>query len=190
MDAALSQVVALGCSAGGLQALRVVLGGLRPDFPAAVIVVSHTGSEDVEMLVSLLASHSKLKVVEAAERRSLLSGTVYVAPSGYHLYVEHDQRFSLSVDPKVCFVRPAIDVLFKSAADVFGARLAAVVMTGANDDGALGLQAVRAKGGYAIVQDPLDAQAAVMPAAALRVAGADVICPLGEIAAALNAWCA
>ncbi|MDB5987179.1 MAG: Chemotaxis response regulator containing a CheY-like receiver domain and a methylesterase domain [Nevskia sp.] len=190
MNPASPAAVVMGCSAGGLAALRVVLGGLQAQLPAAVVVVCHTGSEDIDTLVGLLARYCALPVEEAGERRRLVGGTVHVAPSGYHLYVEQDRRFSLSVDPKVCFVRPSIDVLFESAAQVFESNLAAVVMTGANDDGALGLRAVRAHGGLAIVQDPAEAMAAVMPATALRVAGADHVCSLAGIAPLINQWCA
>jgi two-component system chemotaxis response regulator CheB len=188
-DAAAAAVV-IGCSAGGLHALRIVLAGLRPQLPAAVVVVCHTGSEDVEMLVGLLKRDCALPVSEAGERCQLLEGQVHVAPSGYHLYIEQERRFSLSIDPKVCFVRPSIDVLFESAAQAFTSKLAAVVMTGANDDGALGLRAVRARGGLAIVQNPAEALAPAMPQAALNLAGADHVCQLAEIAPVINRWCA
>lgn len=182
--------VVIGCSAGGLHALRIVLAGLRPQLPAAVVVVCHTGSEDVEMLVGLLKRDCSLPVSEAGERRELVEGQVYVAPAGYHLYVEQDRRFSLSIDPKVCFVRPSIDMLFESAAQAFNSKLAAVVMTGANDDGALGLRAARMRGGVAIVQNPAEAFAPAMPQAALDLAGADHVCRLSEIAPLINRWCA
>jgi two-component system chemotaxis response regulator CheB len=103
--------------------------------------------------------------------------------------VERDATFSLSVDPKICFVRPSIDVLFQSAADAYGPGLAAVVLTGANEDGAAGLKRVRDRGGIGIVQDPAEAEAPEMPAAALMLAGADHVLPLERIPALLNSFC-
>jgi two-component system chemotaxis response regulator CheB len=179
-------LVVVGCSAGGLHALHVLLAGLAADFPLPVVVVCHTGSEDVTLLCELLARTSTLPVVEAVERRAPAPGTVHIAPSGYHLLLGDDGRFALSVDPRVGFARPSIDVLFESAAALAGARVAGVIMTGANTDGAHGLRRIRERGGLGIVQDPADAEVDHMPAAALAQAGADHCVPLVEIAPLLN----
>jgi len=179
----------MGCSAGGLKALYTVLGGLDEKLPVPVIVVIHSGSDDVGMLCGLLSKISRLPVEEAVERRRLRPGCVFVAPTGYHLYIERDLRFALSVDDKVCFVRPSIDVLFESAADVFREHLVAVVMTGSNEDGAAGLKAARGRGAIAIVQDPEDAEVPAMPEAALKLAGADFCAPLTGIARLINELC-
>jgi len=179
-------LVVVGCSAGGLHALHVLLAGLASDFPLPVAVVCHTGSEDVTLLCELLERTSALPVVEAVERRAPTPGTVHIAPSGYHLLIGDDGRFSLSVDPRVGFARPSIDVLFESAAAYGGARVVGVIMTGANSDGAQGLQRIRERDGLAIVQDPADAEVDHMPAAALAQAGADHCLPLVEIAPLLN----
>ena len=184
-----TEMVAIGCSAGGLSALQVVLGGLAPNLHAVVVIVSHTASSDVQMMCDLLARYSPLPVVEATERCALRSGVVHVAPSGYHLLIGKDRRFELSLDPKVCFVRPSIDVLFESAADVYGDRLAGVILTGANHDGAQGLQRIRRLGGLGIVQDPAEAEAPVMPQTALELAGADYCLPLAQIALQINRIC-
>lgn len=181
--------VVMGCSAGGMGALRTVLSGLNPRFPRAVIVVCHTGSEDVTSFCELLEIVSTLPVREARERQIAAPGVVHLAPSGYHLLLEQDGRFSLSVDERVSFARPAIDVLFESAASACGRNLIGVVMTGANNDGAAGLRAIRRRGGSAIVQDPGDAQAAAMPQAALETAGADYCVALKGIAPLLNQLC-
>lgn len=178
--------VTVGCSAGGLHALHVLLGGLAADFPAPVVAVCHTGSDDVSLLCELLARNSTLPVREATERTLPLPGQVYIAPSGYHLLLDDDGRFALSVDPRVGFARPSIDVLFESAATVGGRHTIGVVMTGANSDGANGLQRIRARGGIAIVQDPADAEVDLMPRAALTQAGADHCVALVEIAPLLN----
>ncbi len=179
----------IGCSAGGLKALQRLLSGLSPALPVPLVLVCHTGSEDVAGLSELLRRHSRLTVVEARERTLPRAGVVHVASSGYHLLVERDRSFSINVDPKECFVRPAIDVLFDTAAQAYGAGLAAVILTGANEDGAAGLHAVRRRGGCAVVQDPADAEVAEMPSAALALAGADYVLPLNAIAVKLNELC-
>ena len=183
------KAVVIGCSTGGLQALMAVLPGLAPDLPVPVVLVCHTGAEDVDLLCDLLGRSCPLPVREAEERQQAQPGVVHVAPSGYHLYLERDRSFTLSIDPKVCYVRPAVDVLFESAADVWKSSLLGIVLTGANDDGAAGLARIRKAGGYGIVQNPAEAVAAQMPQAALRTAGADEILSLREIAERINELC-
>jgi two-component system chemotaxis response regulator CheB len=187
--AATISAVVVGCSAGGLRALQRLLGALDSRLPVPVIIVCHTGSADVALLCELLGRHSRLPVCEARERYPATAGVVHLAASGYHLLVERDGMFALSVDPKICFVRPSIDVLFQSAADAYGSGLAAVILTGANEDGAAGLRRVRERGGIAVVQDPADAEAPEMPAAALMLAGADHVLPLEQIPSLLNRLC-
>jgi len=181
--------IAIGCSAGGLAALQQMLPALDPRLCVPVVICCHTGSADVSMLVEILARTSALPVVEAAERAPADPGVVHVAPSGYHLLVEPNLHFSLSVDARVTYARPSIDVLFETAADAWQAGLVAVLLTGANSDGADGLKTVRNAGGYAIVQDPDTAQSDVMPRAGLAIAGADACLPLEQIAARLNELC-
>ncbi len=183
------EAIAIGCSMGGMSALKRLLGALDPQLPAAVIVCSHTGSSSVDLLCELLARHSALPVLEARERCPIRAGMVHVAPSGYHLLVEHDRHFALSVDAPECFSRPSIDALFASAAGAYGAALVGLVLTGASPDGARGLADIRNHGGVAIVQEPADAQAPTMPLAALELAGADHCLPLARIAPLLNRLC-
>jgi two-component system chemotaxis response regulator CheB len=183
------QAIVMGCSAGGLTALQTVLPHLDPRLGVPVVVCCHTGSADVSLLVELLARHASLPVVEASERGPVDPGVIHIAPSGYHLMVESDFHFSLSVDAKVAYARPSIDVLFETAADAWGENLVAVLMTGANSDGAQGLVAVRRAGGFAVVQDPRTAEADVMPLAGLETAGADACLELTAIAAMLNELC-
>lgn len=176
----------VAASTGGIAALRSLLRGLDAGFRPSVIVVQHAPSDGFMMLVELLRENCALPVSEAQEREPVLPGRIYLAPPRYHLLVEHQRRFALSVDERVCHVRPAADVLFESAAEVWRERLVAVVLTGANDDGARGAVAVRALGGRLLVQDPEEAEAREMPAAALRLAGADHVLPLREIAPMLQ----
>ncbi|WP_293368613.1 chemotaxis protein CheB [Nevskia sp.] len=185
-----STAVVIGCSTGGLHALSTILAALRPDLAVPVIAVCHRGQDDDgTLLVELLAQHSRLPVREAEERQLAAPGIIHLAPSGYHLLLETDGRFMLSTDPRVRYVRPAVDVLFQSAADVHREGLLAAVLTGANDDGADGLLAVRRHGGYALVQDPEEAEAPQMPLAALKRAGADAVISLAGIARTINERC-
>lgn len=181
-----ARVVVVGCSAGGLRALHTLFSGLDAAFPLPVIAVCHTGSDDVSLLCELLARSSTLPVEEAAERSAPRAGHVYIAPSGYHLLLGGDGRFALSIDARVGYARPSIDVLFESAAQSCQGRLAGVVLTGANSDGAEGLRAIRQRGGIGIVQQPEEAESSAMPAAALEIAGADHCLPLDGIAPLLN----
>ena len=183
------QAIVIGCSAGGLVALEALFAGLLPILPQPIVVCCHTGSTTVDLMCELLARHATLPVMEARERTPLQGGVIHVAPSGYHLLVEPDRRFSLSVDERVSFARPSIDVLFDSAAEAYRDALIGVLLTGANSDGAEGVERIRHCGGLAIVQDPADAQVAAMPAAALELAGADHCVPLAAIAPLLNRLC-
>ncbi len=187
-DAIVLQAIVIGCSQGGFNALKILLGGLDARLTQALMICCHT-SGDVLALCDLLASHSTLPVVEARERQPSVGGTVHVAPGGYHLLLENDRHFALSVDEQVRFSRPSIDVLFASAADVYHSGLIGVILTGANRDGAEGLTRIRQRGGMAIVQTPDSAEAAAMPSAALETAGADYCVPLEQIASLLNRLC-
>ena len=155
----------------------------------AIVVCCHTGSSTVDLLCELLGDHASVPVVEAREREPLKGGVIHIAPSGYHLLVEANRRFALSVDDRVSFARPSIDVLFDSAAEAFHDTLIGIVLTGANRDGAEGLSRIRRLGGLAIVQDPAEAEVPAMPQAALDLAGADHCLPLAAIAPLLNRLC-
>lgn len=182
------EAIAVGCSQGGFNALRVLLSGLNPRLTQAVLVCCHTAG-DIKILCELLTSHSTLPVAEACERQPASGGTVHVAPGGYHLLVENNRHFALSVDDMVRHSRPSIDVLFTTAADVYHAGLIGVVLTGANADGAAGLARIRQRGGLAVVQTPASSESPVMPRAALDLAGADHCVPLEQIAPLLNRLC-
>lgn len=168
--------------------MRVLLGSLDPGLSQAVLVCCHT-SGDIKILCELLASQSALPVSEACERQLASGGTVHVAPGGYHLLVENNLHFALSVDEPVRHSRPSIDVMFDSAADVYQAGLIGVILTGANPDGAEGLARIRGRGGIAVVQTPESSESPVMPRAALALAGADYCVPLEQIALLLNRLC-
>lgn len=181
------EAVVIGASAGGVQALSLVLPALQADFPVPVLVVVHVPPRRDNALVDLFAGKCRLPVKEAEDKEPLAPGTIYFAPPDYHLLVETGGTVALSSDEAVNHSRPAIDVLFESAADAFGAGLAGIVMTGANHDGAQGLRAVCAAGGRAIVQAPATAEVATMPEAALAACPHAQVLRLDEIQHALEA---
>jgi two-component system chemotaxis response regulator CheB len=184
------EAVVIGVSAGGIRALEMIISALPASFPTAIAVVQHV-SEDLEgFLAEHLNRSSALDVKEAEDKEPLRSGVVYLAPAGYHLLIEADKTFSLSVDVRVQYSRPAIDVLFESAANVFGGSLIGIVLTGANADGAQGLKTISAHGGLAIVQDPRTAEVGYMPLAALNATRVDHVVDLEQIAPLLLQICA
>ncbi|WP_051377436.1 chemotaxis protein CheB [Paraburkholderia dilworthii] len=176
-------IVVVAASAGGLAALRTLLGALPGDFPGTILIAMHTGAFP-SVLPDLLGYVSRLPVAHAHDGEPLRRSVVYVAPPDRHMLV-HDDRLRLSRGPRENFARPAADPLFRSAAVFYGRRVIGVVLTGHLDDGAAGLRAVHACGGYSIVQDPADCVASGMPRSALPAVVADVVAPVSEIGGAI-----
>lgn len=176
------EAVVIGASAGALDALTTLLPAIPRTFPAPLMVVVHIPSDKDCCLAELLDQKCQLRVREAEDKEPVVRGTVFIAPPDYHLLVEKNSRLSLSSEEQVNYSRPAIDVLFESAADVYGATLVGVVLTGANQDGAKGLQAIHRAGGITVVQDPETAQASAMPRAALELCPDSLVLRLPEIA--------
>lgn len=169
-----------------MRALKILLGQLSADFPLPLLVVQHISPDAGDGLARLLDDLCAIRVKEADEQDVVLPGTVYLAPPNYHLLVEKAGILALSADPPVSFARPSIDVLFESAAEVFGPELIGVVLTGANFDGSQGLKIIKQRGGVAIVQDPADAAAQQMPLSALAATEVDYVVALDEIAPLLK----
>ncbi|HVJ36998.1 MAG TPA: chemotaxis protein CheB [Stenotrophomonas sp.] len=184
--AARYDAIVIGASAGGVAALRLVLRSLPADLPVPVLIVLHLPRDRPSTISEILDGDCALPVREAVDKQPLLPGTVTFAPPDYHLLVESPQSLALSVDAPVLFSRPAIDPLFESAADVFGQRLLALLLTGASSDGSEGVAAVRQSGGSAWIQAPEDAISPLMPASALAHAGADAVLTLDAICARLS----
>lgn len=182
MDPALALVV-VGASAGGLNALQMLVAGLPADWQTAMAIVQHR-SRDSRELCGLLQDVTPLKVCEADDKQDIAAGYVYLAPPDYHMLVDGDS-LSLSVDEPVRWSRPSIDVLFESAADSFGDRAIGVVLTGANSDGSRGLRRIVDGGGQAVVQDPATAEVRVMPESARRAVPEACVLPLDQIPAHL-----
>lgn len=175
------EAIVVGASAGGVEALLTLLAPLRRGYVLPIIVVLHLPEERRSQLAEVFARRLMLPVEEASDKQDIAPGTVYFATPGYHLSVEQDRSLSLSLEDRVHHSRPAIDYLFESAADVYGETLAAVLLTGANHDGARGLAKVKQRGGLTIVQDPQDAQVATMPQAALKIQQPDHVLPIHGI---------
>jgi two-component system chemotaxis response regulator CheB len=175
------EAIVIGASAGGVEALLNILSPLRAGFVLPIIVVLHLPDERRSQLAEVFARRVSLPVLEARDKTRVEAGTLYFAGPGYHLSVEQDRSFSVSLEPRVHHSRPAIDYLFESAADAYGAALAAVLLTGANRDGARGLAQIKLRGGLTIVQDPNEAQVATMPQAALAIHQPDYILPIRGI---------
>jgi two-component system, chemotaxis family, protein-glutamate methylesterase/glutaminase len=181
-------LVVIGTSLGGLAALRVILEGLNPEFEVPIAIVQHRHRDSNARLPEFLQQTTSFKIREVEDKDAIQPGQIYLAPADYHLLVEAD-HFSLSTDEPVCYARPSIDVLFESAADHYRDRLVGVILTGANQDGAVGAVAIQAKGGYLIAQTPATAESPVMPLAAIKRAQIDAVLPLNGIAQQLNQLC-
>jgi two-component system, chemotaxis family, protein-glutamate methylesterase/glutaminase len=178
--------VAIGASAGGVQALLVVVAALPANFPAVVLIVQHMDPRHRSVLASLLGHRSRVPVKEAADAESTRRGTVYIAPPDMHLLVRGG-HVVLSDTAQVRFSRPSVDLLFRSVADTYGDRAIAVVLSGSGQDGSDGVRAVKARGGTVIVQDPATAAHPGMPTAACATGCADLILALDRIGPTLAA---
>ena len=178
--------VVIGASAGGVEALTVLLPALPADSKAAVFIVLHLPRDKPSLLSAIFARKCPLPVREAQDKESVVSGTVYFAPTDYHLLLDAGPQMALSADDLVHHSRPSVDVLFESAAHIYGNRLLGIILTGANADGAEGLAAVHDNGGVTVVQQPASARSPQMALAALKLRPADFVLPLHEIAVLLG----
>jgi two-component system chemotaxis response regulator CheB len=181
-----ADAVAIGASAGGIDALLGLYEELPADMRAPIITVLHLPEQHESRLVEVFASRLPVPVQEAQPHAPIAAGTVYFAPPGYHLLVEADRSFSLSCEPPVLFSRPSIDVLLESCAEAYRDRLVGIMLTGANDDGARGLARIAALGGLTAVQDPAEAAHSAMPLAAVRAADPDYVLPLAGLRSLLQ----
>jgi two-component system chemotaxis response regulator CheB len=182
------ELVVIGASWGGLDALGRVFAELPADFPVPVVVVQHRGADSRGGRLESMLAMGGLPVHEIDDKDPIEPGAAYVAPADYHLIVEPGS-FSLTVDERVQYARPSIDVTFETAADAYGPRLIGVVLTGANEDGAAGLRRVMDRGGVTVVQDPAGAEKPTMPQAAIDAGGAQRVLALEEIPRFLIAVC-
>jgi len=174
--------IVVGGSSGGIEALMALMPGLPFTLRAAVLVVMHMPRHPRSRLLEIFRPNCALPLREAQDKDPISPGTVYFAPPDYHLLLDQGPRIALSVDAPVHYSRPSIDVLFESAADLYGDQLVAILLSGGNEDGARGLQAVHAAGGLVIVQEPASAPVSTMPLAAMARVDAHHVLPPGDIA--------
>jgi two-component system chemotaxis response regulator CheB len=177
-----AEAVVIGASAGALEALSAILPVLPSNYGLPVMIVVHLPPDRRSVLAELFQAKCSIEVHEAEDKESISGGTAYFAPPDYHLLVEANKSLSLSNDEPVFYSRPSVDVLFESAADAYGPSLIAIVLTGANQDGAKGLTAVAEAGGITIVQNPEGAYASAMPEAAIAACPGAQVLSLAEIA--------
>lgn len=182
------EIVVIGASLGGLNAIVEVMRAIPCDFPVPIAFVQHRVVSEADTLARLLRRYTRLNVREPQDKETIRTGFLYLAPSDYHLIVERGE-FSLSTEHAVSYARPSIDVLFETAADAYGPGVAGVIMTGANTDGAAGARHIKRRGGRVLVQDPATAECAVMPRAAIAAASPDCVLMLHEIGDLLVRWC-
>ena len=174
--------VVIGASAGGVEALTAVLPSLAAGLLPPVFIVLHLPRDKPSVLAEIFAPKCAVPVREAEDKAPVEPGTIYFAPSNYHLLVDQGPQLSLSADDPVHHSRPSVDVLFESAAEIYSSRLLGIILSGANEDGARGLAAIHDAGGVTVVQSPETARAAAMALSALKLRPADRVVPLNEIA--------
>jgi two-component system chemotaxis response regulator CheB len=186
------EVVVIGASTGAVQALHVLLPPLSQGLSIPIVVVVHLPAHHRSLLPQIFGPVCQAPVREPLDKEPVAGGVIWFAPSDYHLMIELERTFSFSMDAPVKYSRPAVDVLFESAARAYGAGVTGVVLSGASDDGADGAATIRTHGGCVYVQDPEQAEAKLMPSAAIRLAAPQYIGSLSGIAEQLRAstgWC-
>lgn len=181
----LVSLVIIGGSAGSTDILFQLIPSLPQDYPVPVVVVTHRPNHTETSLVDLLQKVSVIKVKEADEKEKIEPGTVYIAPADYHLLIENDRTFSLDAGQKVLYSRPSIDVTFDCAAEVYGSSAIGIILSGASEDGAMGLEQIGTSGGVTIVQKPETAQSDYMPLAAIKRTNIDHVMTITAITEAL-----
>ena len=167
--------VVIGGSAGAMQALPIILEQLPETFCLPVVAVLHRLESGSGYLCQYLVQRCALPVMEIEDKQRVKPGHIYIAPAGYHVLLEVGGYFSLSIDPKVNYSRPSIDILFESAVDVYADRLVGIILTGANSDGSRGIRKINEAGGLTIVQRPETALSDYMPKAALKATNIDKV---------------
>lgn len=179
-------VIAIGGSAGSLDVLFKLLPKLNPGVTHAIIIVLHRRSYSDSSLTELLSSKTTLPIHEVEDKDPIRPGNIYLAPADYHLLVERDFTFSLDYSEKINFSRPSLDVTFESLADICKLPMIGIILSGANEDGTNGLQAIKNAGGIIIAQDPGTAQVPLMPQNAISTLGVDHIFSIEEMADFIN----
>jgi len=173
--------IVIGVSSGGMSALKYIFSELPVSFSIPIIIVQHISAHSDNEWINLLNDKSNLTIKEADEKEKITTGKVYIAPANYHLMIEKDKTFLLTIDKRVNFARPSIDVLFESAALAYRDKLIGIILTGANNDGTKGIKIIKELGGIVIIQDPKTAESPTMPASAIEAVQTDYILSLEKI---------
>lgn len=169
------QLIVIGISAGGINFMSKLLSELTSDFTIPIVVIQHIADSSKGTWVKMLNEQHPLTIKEADEKEKITENTIYFAPANYHLLIEQNKTFTLTLEDKVNYARPSIDVTFETAADCFQENLIGIIGTGANSDGAKGLRKIKYTGGHTIVEDPSLAETPSMPEAAIRTAQPDLV---------------
>ncbi|MBG6111623.1 two-component system chemotaxis response regulator CheB [Flavobacterium sp. CG_9.10] len=175
------KAIVIGVSSGGMNALKTIFSTLPAHFSIPIIIVQHLSARSDSQWIKLLNEKSSLEIKEADEKEQIEKGKIYIAPPNYHLLIEKDKTFSLTIDERVNFARPSIDVLFESAAEAYKNKLIGIVLTGSNNDGTKGIKRIKECGGLIIIQDPKTAESAYMPQSAIAAIEPDYIKSLENI---------
>jgi two-component system chemotaxis response regulator CheB len=182
-----TRILVVGGSAGSLEALLHFLPKVKTDISFSIVIVLHRKNAGESMLANLLQSRTELPVREIEDKEKMKPSTIYVAPANYHVLIEKEDFFSLDVSEKINYSRPSIDVSFETAADVYGPAAAALLLSGANNDGTEGLKCIQEKGGKVLIQQPSSAEVSYMPQQALKEINADAVLSTEKIAEYINA---
>ncbi|MDB5283378.1 MAG: CheB methylesterase [Bacteroidota bacterium] len=174
-------VIVIGSSAGGFLALSALLEKLPADYPLPIIVVQHRSKDPNALFEEILQHKCRIRIKQADEKEKIVGATVYVAPPDYHLLIERDGSFSLSLEDPVKFSRPSIDILFETAAEVFRDKLIGIILTGANSDGTNGICAIKRHGGLTIAEDPEEAKYPAMPLSAIESGAVEMVLTLNKM---------
>jgi len=180
------EAIVVGVSAGGMKLIPKLISCLDTNLKFPMIFVQHLHPEQTEYFIEYFQKDTTIKIVSISDKEILAPGTIYFAPPDYHVLIDDKQTLSLAIDEKVNFSRPSIDLLFDSAADVFGRNLIGILLTGANHDGAQGLHKIKSLGGITIVQSPDSAEFPAMPQSAIDLFEPDYILEVSEIAEIIN----
>jgi len=171
MNSRAKEIILIGGSAGAYKLIVEIMDALPISFACSIVILLHRNERYSTQMEETLSSQLGRRIQQASDKGEILEGNIYFAPPGYHLLIEPNISFSLDVSERIQFSRPSIDVLFETAADVYGANCTAFLLSGANRDGSDGLRIIRNLGGRAIVQSPTDAQISFMPSYAIESIG-------------------
>jgi len=179
-------LIVIGGSAGSLDVILRMLPLLKTTIQSAIIIVLHRKTSDENILTELLCAKTTLPVKEVEDGDMLIAGTIYVAPADYHLLVEKQGGLSLDASEKINYSRPSIDATFESAAEAWGEKLTAIILSGGNADGSEGMKVVKQHGGICVAQNPATASSAYMPQYAINHVAVNSILNAEEMAAYIN----